>query len=260
MPDDERKPIKRPTKTPARKIARDVTEALVGEFPIAGPVVTAVLRNTHPPVEEKDRERWEGEVTKETNRLSDAVEDHDRLLRPRGETITGLTATLAVFLVRLPHNGLPRSYLLDGMAAEVPGAPRPEALTEAADELELFGLVEVTRYLGGGASVRPTPALFEQLDPQIMGWNPAEDARHLASLLLEDGSRSAIARLHDASNWEKRRFNPAMRYLLRFFEEGQISREIQPDYPASHVLLVGAAKAGLRRFAAAGAGEGPTQP
>lgn len=261
MPDDERKPIEAPTKVPARKLARDVTEALVDGVPFAGPVLTAVLRNTHPPVEEKDRERWEGEVTQETNRLSGTVDEHDRLLRPQVETITGLAATLAAFLVQMPHDGLPRSYMLNKMAPEVPGAPTPSALIEAADELSMLSLVEVKRYLGGGASVRSVAALFEQLDPQIMGWNPMEDAQRLAALLLEDESRCAVARLHAASGWEKRRFNPAMQHLLRFFESGHISGEIQPDYPTNQILLIGASKVRLRRFAgAAGPGEGLAQP
>ncbi len=118
----------------------------------------------------------------------------------------------------------------------------------------------MTRYLGRQASVRPTPDLFEQLDPQIMGWSPMEDARHLALLLLDDESRSTVARLHVASGWEKRRFNPAMQHLLRFFEAGQISRELQSDYPTSHVLVSGAPKARLRRFAASATRNGQTQP
>jgi hypothetical protein len=252
MDNDEYKPIEPPQQFPGRKITRDVAEALAGEIPVAGPVVTAVLRNTHPPIEEKDRERWEQDVTKRANRISDTVAAHEEILRPLPDKIEGVAAVLAGFLARLPHDGLCRGYMLNEMAPDLPRAPPFQVVVDAAEELAMYDLVEVQHFIGGQqASVRLCPAFFEQLDPQIVGWSPAADARHLATMLLENDSLSAIAELHAASGWEKRRFNPAMQYLLQFFEPGHISRELQPDYPTNQVMLFGPSRARLRRFASA---------
>lgn len=249
MSEDECKPIKPPQKAPARKLARDVTEAIAGEVPFAGPAVVAVLRNTHPPAEDKDRERWELDVTQRANQISDTVAEHEEILRPSIK-ITGNPAVLADFLVRLPHDGLCDEYMLDEIAPDLPGAPPFQAVIDAAEELALYNLVKVTHFIGGQqASARVCPALFEQFDPQIMGWTPSNDARHLATLMLEDEKLCMVAKLHAASGWERRRFNPAMQYLLRFFDAGQISRELQPDYPTNQAMLFGSTRARLRRFA-----------
>lgn len=249
MYEDEHKPIEPPKKAPARKLTRDITEAIAGEVPFVGPAVVAVLRSTHPSTEEKGREQWELDVTKRTNQISDTVTEHEKILRPPPVRITDVTAELAAFLVRLPHEGLCREYMLTKVAPNLPSAPPFRDVVDAAEEMALYGLVEVNRFLGGQeASARVRPALFDQLDPQIMGWTPAVDARHLATLLLGDDRLCMTAKLHAASGWEKRRFNPAMRYLLQFFEPGHISNEIQPDYPTNQVMMFGSSRARLRRF------------
>lgn len=249
MSDDDRKPIEPPQKAPGRKVARDLSDAVVGQVPVVGPLITAAWRTAFPPIEDQNRERWEQKITNETNRLATAVDD----LLPGTIQIEGLPAELAVFLTKLSEDGLCHHFDLGELAAQFPNQPSGAALVEAAEELAAYGLVEFEHFAEGEGLVWPTPELFQQLDPEVMGWRPAEDAREIAALLLKDGSNGSVASLHEATAWSKRRFNPAMQYLLRFFSENRISQEIQPDYPTNYVMLDGAVKARLRRFVQAGA-------
>jgi hypothetical protein len=99
--------------------------------------------------------------------------------------------------------------------------------------------------------VGETQKFYEEVDHQVMAWGSSteEDARTLAKLLLEDEARKRTQTLHAASGWEKRRFNPAFRALLRLIPDGRVSGEIQPDYPARSLSLIPEDRAALRRFA-----------
>ena len=92
-----------------------------------------------------------------------------------------------------------------------------EAAT-AADELDERGWAKRHLYLGMGKVgfgwISPTALLFFNLDPHVKGWNPEEDARALASALVNTGGD--IVSLSEADQmlgWGPRRFNPAAQYL-----------------------------------------------
>lgn len=62
-----------------------------------------------------------------------------------------------------------------------------------------------------------------------MGWHTIDDAKQLARLIVNNRLRSA-SELHAATGWGKRRFNPALHYISRFFDPGRVSNEISPNY------------------------------
>lgn len=239
MADDDPRAIKPPEKRPVSTAARDIIEAAAEAIPFAG-IVTAAGRNAFPPAEEKDRERWAGEITGRVN-------EHDKALRNE-VTITGTTAALAAWMANTSLDGLHEPHVdLEEVAAALGAEHTASAIEEAAEELEGFGLVELNRYMGG-AIVRPRWLLFAALDPHVKGWDVDADARALAALALEIGESVSAAEMEQRSGFERRRFNPAFSKLLTMFDPGLVSQELQPDYPANYAYANGGTRARLRRF------------
>lgn len=85
---------------------------------------------------------------------------------------------------------------------------------EAVDELKDEGFVGVILTINAPPRVFPHNQLFWETDPAIRGWNPAEDAQSLSSLLVnskQDGAN--IPSLDAQLGWGPRRINPAVTYL-----------------------------------------------
>ncbi len=83
-----------------------------------------------------------------------------------------------------------------------------------------------------------------------MGWMTKDDAITLAALLIQSDEMQRTSALHAASGWSSRRFNPAFQFLLQFIPDERVSKEIQPNYPSSYLLLLPEDRASLRRFIA----------
>lgn len=62
MSEDDPRAIKPPQKSPVGTAARNIIEAAAEAIPFAG-IATAAGRAAFPPAEDKDRDRWAGEVT-----------------------------------------------------------------------------------------------------------------------------------------------------------------------------------------------------
>lgn len=151
MSEDDPRTIKPPQKSPIGTAGRSMVEAIVEEVP-GGSIVTAIGRAAFPPAEEKERDRWAGELTGRVN-------EHDRALRNE-VTITGTTAALAAWMATTSSDGLHEPHVdLDEVALALGAEHTPAAIEEAAEELEGFGLVSLSRYIGGGI-VQPTWRLF----------------------------------------------------------------------------------------------------
>ncbi len=96
-----------------------------------------------------------------------------------------------------------------------------EALLEAtglsAEDVELgvldlvdAGLVEEDDVIGGDGCW-PLGPLFVTFDPHVHHWRPAEDARTLAALMVNEGEEEyAAARLAEMTDWPVRRLNAAL--------------------------------------------------
>lgn len=243
MSEDDPRVIKPPQKSPVGTAGRSIVEAIVEEVP-GGSIATAIGRTAFPPAEEKDRDRWAGEVTGRVN-------EHDRALRNE-VTITGTTAALAAWMASTSPDGLHEPHVdLEEVAAALGAEHTASAIEAAAEELEGFGLLSLSAYIGG-AIIKPTWRLFAALDPHVKGWNVEADARALAVLALDVGESFATADLEQRSGFERRRFNPALSKLLTMFDPNLVSGELQPDYPAAYAYLSGGARARLRRFIGAG--------
>jgi hypothetical protein len=84
---------------------------------------------------------------------------------------------------------------------------------EAADELETTGWAILLRrnVLGLPISlghIRPSPLLFVETDPVFKGWNPREDARALAAVMVNSGKDvMTLDEAERALAWGSRRMN-----------------------------------------------------
>lgn len=243
--DEDDKRIEPPKADKKRTLARTVAEGVAGLVP-GGGIATGVLRVTHPPTVEQDREVWEQAISERTNEHSDRLDQHEAQLT-RQETISGTTAQLIAALARDCPDGLGNEfYDLDRLSALLPDEERQE-LEDAAFELEAFGLVDFHRTINGPWRLSLSPEFYEQVDHQVMDWATENDAFALARLMLEFDTGNAPT-LHEKTGWSKRRFNPALRYLLPLFPEGRVRRVIQPDYVTMGVALAPEDKATLRRL------------
>lgn len=67
----------------------------------------------------------------------------------------------------------------------------------------------------GVHAIAPSRLLFVEFDSHFMDWNPEEDALKIAFFLVnsEEGSATSQA-LQDQFQWETRRLNPALSYLI----------------------------------------------
>jgi hypothetical protein len=248
MTRQQQKPILPPVTDKSRELVRKVAEAAVEIAPGVG-LITSVLQVSVPPKSETDREAWQEAISERINQNTGRLDQHERLLNPT-TTVTGTAAQVAVALAKACPDGLSyKRFDLDDLSKLLPDTARDE-IEDATADLEFLGLVARERMIGPYWSIYLTPAFYLQLDHQIMGWNTITDAVTVARLLLEKDASGLASDLHRQTGWDKRRFNPAFRIVLKKFSNGRISKELQPDYPSPYVELLPEDRSALRRFIA----------
>lgn len=79
------------------------------------------------------------------------------------------------------------------------------------------GLLEKSNHIGGQGIIWPKSELFAEFDANFMDWNPADDAREIATYIFNSGKLDGFvsaSQIASALNWSPRRFNPAATYLV----------------------------------------------
>lgn len=188
---------------------------------------------SHPPKSEQEREAWQGAISERTNEHDVRLDCHDAILFPC-QDVTGVPARLIVALAHDCPNGLGRRrYELAELQGLVPDTTSDE-LGDAAFELQRLGLAQISHFAtnaGGAWWLRLLPKFFRDVDLQVMGWSPTDDAKLLARHMLESDTGRAAA-IHERCGWERRRFNPAYAQVMHCVPAHQISQERSADYPA----------------------------
>lgn len=113
-------------------------------------------------------------------------------------------------------------------------------LAEAAHELagqQLLRVGESINAPDGIAHVCPDFSLYWLYDSEELGYPTQADVVELARHLLESDAFGSIPRLHEAVGWPRRRFNPALSYLVRLFPEGRVSQAAQDQYPTQFLVV-----------------------
>lgn len=114
-----------------------------------------------------------------------------------------------------------------------------ESIKHALAELKAEGFVTLNPLINLKLPrVATTVELFIACDAAITGHNPIEDSVVLARMLIEKPDLGGNARdLEAASEWERRRFNPAFALIVPCIGEGRVRTAYQPDYPVLGVLV-----------------------
>ena len=168
--------------------------------------------------------------------------------------VSDLATKIAELFSKRSVHGRPHDPPLHvSMIRQATSAP-DEALIEAIKELEALHWV-VARGVPGAEPfgyniVVPTERLFERVDQRVIGSDPAQDAVRVARELVT-GSGLDVRDLAERLEWEPRRLNPAISYLLMndfAVQRGNVDRL----YVAAHI----APNARTRQFAG-GATAGP---
>lgn len=235
-------------------IARAAAKAALGAVPLAGAALAEAADFGLPNPTEADRRRWEGDVTDGINNLHGRVGEMDERSGERAVTFSGAPADIARFMIERCPDGLMRDDVTLEQLREACPDYEEQDLIEALGDLESYGLVEATEFLGGDGFYNLTAYGYEVLDPPIMGWNPVEDARRIAALIVAPERCDSVTamELESELGWSRRRFNPALRIVLGFIHPGRIDDTIQPYFPACGFFTTNAERSQLRRFATGG--------
>ncbi|MBP6818662.1 MAG: hypothetical protein KBC46_05110 [Ferrovibrio sp.] len=213
--------------------------------------VTAALAHlygyTHPDEMQRAIQRWQAEITAAVNDTEARITALEAKLHTR--QIIGNTAVeVAAWFIKNSKDGMMNLYDFVSIQNEF-STIQPGDLREALYELQHNGFVICTAAIVHPiARVRIDYNLYWTFDPPFTGNKPEQDAGALAKLLLENSRLSATRLLHEASGWEKRRFNPAIAYLLQYVDDDRVSREIQNNYPTSSFIMTDEERFKFKQF------------
>ncbi len=253
MADDyptDKQPIIPPKTYPVDKAVRAAIRAGVDVLPFGGNAISEAIEYIRPNPEAQDRARWEGEVTQEVNTLSDRVDEINNCVDPSTQMLSQPAAHIAKFMIEHCPDGLRRDWLkVSDISAVLPNLEESD-IREGFGDLENCGMIEAF-LTTGPTKYKLTQMAYQQLDPQIMGWCPMIDARHLAELTLREADGAYADELRKATGWLPRRFNPAWNIVLSYIVNGHVRRFSNfGDFGVS-CHPSDADRSGLRRFVAA---------
>lgn len=233
-------PPERDSKTKRKRVALN---AAIQAIPYAGGPLSTIFDAATPPKSTLEREAWEDRATNQINENTDRIEE---AFSGKRTSMEGFPAELLVALLKDCPDGLcSKRYELSKLLDMFPDHSK-EDIQDASYDLEQHGLLEVQPGING-CMVRLEAEAYEQVDHQIMGWNPLEDAVELAKLMIETNEGTAST-LQNQLGWPKRRFNPAQRIIIDNVPEGCVRNVIQPDFVSIGVLFTPECRANLRRF------------
>lgn len=229
-------------------VGRAAARAAAGAIPLFGSVAAELIDGLLPDPSANRRDQWEQEVSDSINEAQDRISDIDRRSGSNFFEIKGGAAVVAKHMTELCPDGLANTWItLDDLATAYPKVS-PEDLLDGLGDLEIHGLVRSQSFAGGSDIFRLNDTAYEALDPPIMGWKPIEDAKELSKVILTMGDSIGVQDLYQQIGWPRRRFNPALRFVLRFVAPGHISQECQMDYVTGWFLLTNPERAAIRKF------------
>lgn len=125
-----------------------------------------------------------------------------------------------------------------------------DELSYAVAELAKDGYLNTTAVISRRLPrMRATPEIYITFDPHTLKHNPAVDAATLVELALAETNTVDVQKLHTASGWPLRRFNPAFAYMVAQIDDRRVLKGGTGDYPARGFLLLDTDRVDLKRFA-----------
>lgn len=238
-------PINPPDSDPKRELARKLAEATVsGVLPVIGGPLTAIYSVTHPAKGEQAVKEWQENITNLVNDLEQAVTYISGTI-----ILSEDAAYLGKWISENSTTAFSEIFDYDTIVAQFPDAS-PNEILEAVGELELEGMVVVSKCIGKPFShLLIKHKLFETFDPIVFdGVSPRQDATVIAEKLLNTDNGVSAKDVCDEQGWEPRRFNPAVEIVGNFIADGQKSRPMGQEYSIRALFVDAGERAQLRRF------------
>lgn len=229
-------------------LGRAAARAVAGAIPVVGSAATELANEILPDPSAKARKEWEQHVSDGVNDLNERVDDIDSRTGARTVELTGGTAAAAKYLIEQCPDGLAQEWTSLEQLCEAYPNPTKQELLDGLGDLESYGLIKEVSFIGSPSRYKLTTYAYEVLDQPVMGWDTKADARELAKEVLAMSGTISVRALDAKMGWPRRRFNPALRLVVDFIEDGRVSKVIQPDYVTAHFAMSNAERAELRRF------------
>lgn len=163
----------------------------------------------------------------------------------KGLSFSSNAQRLAALLCKRSETGLSHDPVLDIDEVEKELSLSGTLIEEAADELKDAGFLKVTHLINAPTRISTTTSLFWSTDAIINGWDTAQDAKTIASALVNKGEEGInLSALSELLNWQLRRINPAATFLV---EHGLAEASKVISHPYAYQWLRSNVK--TRRFA-----------
>lgn len=233
--------IKAPEHNTKNEALRAVVEAFAQSFPLTA-AGARIFQFTNPTQYEKEKCLWESEITDRINAHEDKLTLFYEYLFPK-ISISPAALGVAKILIDSSENGLQDFIEFENVKEMFPGVEEEE-LELAIAELEYHGFVAFSHKQ---IIVRKW-SLFVAFDSIFNKINVVKDAKVLAKLIIRNNENKNIYKLFEQVPWDHRRFNPALGYLLASLPQITVSKERQPDFVTTSILLDAGAKFSLMEF------------
>lgn len=233
--------IKAPEHNFKAEVARTIVEAFAQSNPLTG-AAARIFQFTKPTQYEKERDDWISEITDQVNAHGDELTIFREYLFPK-ISISEDALALAKLLIDSSDKGLSDGADFEKVKRLLPDISE-EDLEVAIAELQHYGFVDFK--FGQLLSIKND--FYVAFDGLFNNVDVPNDAKALAKLLLDDKENHNIYKLFEKVSWERRRFNPALGYLLESLPQIQRSDEIQPDFITTFIFLDADAVFSLRNF------------
>lgn len=160
-----------------------------------------------------------------------------------------LARKVGLWIARHCPNGIRDFVDTDKLQAEFADVPQ-EQISEAVEELNMDGFVEVSRMLGREfPPIRPNLDLYLTFDCIAFGTNPMTDVAQVANLALDGPDAVNIEGMFAATGWTARRFNPAIAAVAARMPDGRVIRS-GPPHGIRAMHLMTEDRVALKRYVA----------
>lgn len=121
-------------------------------------------------------------------------------------------------------------------------------LEDAIAELEVDGYITARSFGGQLPYIVYGIELFSTFDPLIRGTDPTADAAALGRIALTLGESIGTSDLHGHTDWDLRRFNPALNILVSHVDSQHVSRSGDEEYQTHFFHLAATDRVAIKRF------------
>jgi hypothetical protein len=245
--DETSSPITPPESYPKADAARAVSKGIVGAVPVVGSALAEAIEHLAPDPAAKDRARWEDQVTSRLNKLT-AISRRLQIAH------NSFAWELALFANNQDTNANGEVAISDAdifaRFPDISGADLEDALSDLLSANWINCWQDANSCTGFGGFYTKA-LLFVHTDPFVRHTSPIDDARRVASFILDQRGEDAVSAkmIEENMGWEPRRLYPVLAFLVEeVIPAGAFDSPYHPQYPFIWLDLNGSSRRALRQF------------